>query len=114
MLHAGSVLRRAMVDADIDRIVEISRTSDVGRRWQSWDRAHAHAMLADDDLACWVVDLAGDVIGFVQAYAETDPEFRHAGIDLFLDPASTVVVLDAARFARLRDTSSTSSTTIAS
>jgi len=29
----------------------------------------------------------GAVVGFVQWYAETDPEFRHAGLDLFLDPA---------------------------
>lgn len=42
--------------------------------------------LDDDDLACWVVELEGDVIGFVQAHEEKDPEYRHAGVDLFLDP----------------------------
>lgn len=26
------------------------------------------------------------MIGFVQSYEESDPEYRHAGIDLFLNP----------------------------
>lgn len=31
-----------------------------------------------------VVELDGAVVGFVQWYEETDPEYRHAGIDIAL------------------------------
>jgi aminoglycoside 6'-N-acetyltransferase len=45
------------------------------------------AKLERDDRICWVVELDGNVVGFVQAHEDTHPEFRHAGLDLFLDPA---------------------------
>ena len=75
-----------MTKTDIARVAEISSRPEVSRWWQTWEREHAEGKLADDDLACWVVELDGNVIGFVQAYEESDPEYRHAGLDLFLDP----------------------------
>jgi aminoglycoside 6'-N-acetyltransferase len=35
----------------------------------------------------YTVLLDGEIIGFAQWYEESDPMFRHAGLDLFLDPA---------------------------
>jgi aminoglycoside 6'-N-acetyltransferase len=49
------------------------------------DPDYVSAKLARGELACWVVELDSEVVGFVQAYEETNPEFRHAGLDLFLD-----------------------------
>lgn len=84
-LHGETVALRALTEADVARVAEIGSRSEVSRWWQGWED-DAEDKLRDDDLACWVVELDGDVIGFVQAYEESDPEYRHAGIDLFLDP----------------------------
>jgi aminoglycoside 6'-N-acetyltransferase len=35
----------------------------------------------------YTVLLGDEIIGFAQWYEETDPMYRHAGLDLFLDPA---------------------------
>jgi aminoglycoside 6'-N-acetyltransferase len=75
-----------MTEPDVARVAEISSRPEVSRWWRAGEREYAEDKLADDDLACWVVEFDGDVIGFVKAYEESDPEYRHAGIDLFLDP----------------------------
>jgi aminoglycoside 6'-N-acetyltransferase len=31
-----------------------------------------------------VVELDGDVVGLIQYHEETDPDYRHAGVDMFL------------------------------
>jgi len=67
-----------------ERLTELRREPGVLRWWQEprddflEDEAgvHKHAVL-----------LEGEVIGFVQWHEETDPMYRHAGVDLFLDPA---------------------------
>jgi aminoglycoside 6'-N-acetyltransferase len=84
-LQGETVALRAVTEADVARVAEIGSHPEVSRWWHGWGR-DAEDKLRDDDLACWVVELDGDVIGFVQAYEESDPEYRHAGIDLFLDP----------------------------
>jgi aminoglycoside 6'-N-acetyltransferase len=35
----------------------------------------------------WVVEVDGAVAGLVQFFEELEPEYRHATIDLFIDPA---------------------------
>ena len=87
VLSGERVVLRAMNETDIERVSEIRRMPEVARWWQEWGTAAAQEKLASDDLAAWVVELDGDVIGFVQAYEKADPEFRHAGLDLFLDTA---------------------------
>lgn len=39
---------------------------------------------AQPETTKYTVTLDGDVVGFAQWYFEPDPEYRHAGIDLFL------------------------------
>jgi aminoglycoside 6'-N-acetyltransferase len=40
----------------------------------------------DPDVDVWVVELNGSVVGMIQAYEESDPMYRHAGIDIVLHP----------------------------
>jgi aminoglycoside 6'-N-acetyltransferase len=66
-----------------ERLREIHLEPEV-RRW--WQDPH------DDfpDLGGgtnYTVLLDDEIIGFAQWYEESDPMFRHAGLDLFLDPA---------------------------
>ena len=41
---------------------------------------------ADPETTVWTIDVDGDVAGSIQASEEADPDYRHAGIDLFLGP----------------------------
>jgi aminoglycoside 6'-N-acetyltransferase len=66
------------------RLTELRSEPEVVRWWQEPGDdfleeeagVHKYAVLLD-----------GDVIGFAQWHEETDPMYRHAGVDLFLDPA---------------------------
>lgn len=42
---------------------------------------------ADDDTTVWTIEVDGEVAGSIQAAEEDDPDYRHAGIDLFLGSA---------------------------
>lgn len=77
----------SLTPVDAERVAEICSLPEVARWWGTHDVEFAGEKLDDPALACWVVELEGRVVGFVQAYEEDDPELRHAGLDLFLDPA---------------------------
>lgn len=82
----GARVRLTPVRAEhLARLREVRDAPEVIRWWQlppadwPWD--------TEPDTWRYTVLLGAAVIGFVQWYAETDPEYRHAGLDLFLDPA---------------------------
>jgi aminoglycoside 6'-N-acetyltransferase len=66
------------------RLNELRRHPGV-RRW--WQDPLDDWLDEDPDVVHYAVLLDGEVIGFAQWSEETDPMYRHAGLDLFLDPA---------------------------
>jgi aminoglycoside 6'-N-acetyltransferase len=54
-------------------------------RW--WQEPEDGWLDDEPDMVKQAVLLDGAVIGYVQWYEESDPMYRHASIDLFLDPA---------------------------
>jgi aminoglycoside 6'-N-acetyltransferase len=67
-----------------ERLMALRREPGVLRWWQE----PREDFLADEDgVRKYTVLLGGEVIGFVQWHEETDPMYRHAGVDLFIDPA---------------------------
>jgi aminoglycoside 6'-N-acetyltransferase len=83
------VLRPVAVE-DLDELAAIRSTPEVARWWQARTAEELRTEWAealDEGDAWWTIWLDQRRVGFIQAYEETDPEFRHAGIDLFLDPA---------------------------
>ncbi len=84
LLSGAQVTLRPLVPADRTRLRAILAEPEVGRWWGLGD-----ADLAVDD---WFEDLAttfaierdGDVVGSIQFSEEDTPDYRHAGIDLFL------------------------------
>ncbi len=81
-------LRRATAN-DADRVVEIRSTPEVFRRWIGDDlRQEFLEDIDSEDLILFVIeDQQHQVIGGIQWHEETDPMYRHAGIDLFIDPS---------------------------
>jgi aminoglycoside 6'-N-acetyltransferase len=67
-----------------ERLTELRRDPEVLRWWQE-----ARDDFLEDEAGVhkYAIVLDRDVIGFVQWHEETDPMYRHAGVDLFIDPA---------------------------
>jgi aminoglycoside 6'-N-acetyltransferase len=42
----------------------------------------------DDDTTQWTIELDGAIVGSIQVAEEADPDYRHAGVDLFLAPGA--------------------------
>src|ERR1051326_825820 len=90
-LPGDRVVLRPPVAADVPRLVEIRRTPDVVEWWggETADDlpAESGTQVGALDNTLLVVEADGETIGAIQWYANDDPQFRHAGMDLFLDPA---------------------------
>jgi aminoglycoside 6'-N-acetyltransferase len=56
-------------------------------RW--WDAPSDDFPLSDDDpdTTRLTIEVDGAVAGMIQYYEEPDPKYRHASVDVFLDPA---------------------------
>jgi aminoglycoside 6'-N-acetyltransferase len=62
------------------------RASETVARW--WDDPEDDFPLADDPEATRLtIEVDGAVAGMVQYAEELDPKYRHASVDIFLDPA---------------------------
>lgn len=88
MLRGRTVTLRPATDADVAALAAIRATPEVRRWWRGGDdlAGAVRADLADDSLAIFVIEHEGRLVGAIQWYAETDPDYRHASLDVFLDP----------------------------
>ena len=88
-LRGAYVTLRPATAADIPALAAIRSTPEVHRWWRGeGDMATAVAEdLADEEADTFVVEQDGRVVGAIQWSAETEPDYRHAGIDIYLDPA---------------------------
>ncbi len=90
-LLGRSVVLVAMRDEHIEPLVAILAEPSVARWWPSTDDAGRRGHLEPEDAVLGFAVLARpgrEVIGYLQAAEETDPDFHHAGIDLFLATGS--------------------------
>ena len=90
MLRGRAVTLRPVTDADVPALAAIRATPEVRRWWRGGDdlAESVRADLADDALTVYAVEHDGRLVGAIQWYAETDPDYRHASLDVFLDPAA--------------------------
>jgi aminoglycoside 6'-N-acetyltransferase len=88
-LEGKQVRLRLTTDSDVARLHQMLSHPDVSKWWGIFDRNRVQTEMIDpdDETVIYSIELAGEVIGLIQYYEETDPDYRHAGIDLFLDPA---------------------------
>jgi aminoglycoside 6'-N-acetyltransferase len=75
---------RPLAEADAAELRRIRATPEVAQWWEPpevdfpWDEPEATRL---------TVEVDGRIAGMVQYWEEPEPKYRHAGIDLFLDPA---------------------------
>lgn len=80
----SGIVLRPLADGDAHELLRIHATSEVARWWDApaerfpWDEPESTRLTI-------LVD--GAVAGMIQFREEPEPKYRHAEIDLFLDPA---------------------------
>lgn len=87
-LHGAVVALRPTVDADVPALAAIRATPQVRRWWRGGEdlAAEIRADLARGDEPMFTIEYAGRIVGAVKWYAEEEPDYRHAGLDIYLDP----------------------------
>ncbi|MGC4812565.1 GNAT family N-acetyltransferase [Micromonospora sp. DT228] len=88
-LSGRVVTLRPAEEADVAALADIRATPEVRRWWRGDDDLadSVRADLGDGDLHLYAIEHDGRVIGAIQWHAEPDPDYRHASMDIFLDPA---------------------------
>jgi aminoglycoside 6'-N-acetyltransferase len=88
-LEGARVRLRLATPGDIDDLVAIRRTPEVFAHWRGGDDlvAAVEEDFAEDGSTGYVIELDERVVGWIQWAAEEEPDYRHASIDIYLDPA---------------------------
>ncbi len=89
----GAVVALRIADRrDIPRLAEIRRAPEVHHRWRGGDdmakAVEEDLAEVDDGVTAYVIELDGRVVGWIQWDAEDEPDYRHASIDIYVDPAA--------------------------
>jgi aminoglycoside 6'-N-acetyltransferase len=85
ILRGPRLVVRPMQEPDVARLAEIAAEPEIRQRWGEVSEADLRGKLAgEEDVTALVVELDGEVAGLIQYHEETDPDYRHAGVDMFL------------------------------
>jgi aminoglycoside 6'-N-acetyltransferase len=88
-LDGRKVHLRPALPSDEPAFLAVLTDATVDAWWQSDDPAvDARATVTQDEMAIWAIEEGGEVVGLVQASEETDPQYRHASIDIVLASAA--------------------------
>jgi aminoglycoside 6'-N-acetyltransferase len=94
----AAVLRPLRAE-DEPALRRIRQTPEV---WRWWDDVEPDWPLGDDPESVRLTIVAGgEVAGLIQFYEENEPKYRHASVDVFLDPTHHGRGLGTAALARL-------------
>ena len=86
-LIGDRVTLRALADADRPLLRAILAEPSVARWWGSETADEAVDDLFEPYQTSFVIEVEGAVAGCIQVAEEEEPDYRHAGVDLFLDSA---------------------------
>ena len=80
-------LRRATY-ADVPALARIRARPEVHRFWRGGDDlvAAVEEDLAEPGMTAYVIEIDGEAAGWIQWQAEDEPDYRHASIDIYVDP----------------------------
>lgn len=84
-LSGARVVLRQAHEADIQVLAVIRSAPEVVRWWGEEDDYPAAVAEEIDDT--FVIEFEGEIVGAIQTYEEEDPMYRHAGMDIYLDPS---------------------------
>jgi aminoglycoside 6'-N-acetyltransferase len=79
------VILRPLAEGDEVELRRIHETPEVARWWD--EPADGFPWTDDPEATRLTIEVDGAVAGMIQFSEELEPKYRHAAIDLFLDPA---------------------------
>lgn len=85
MLRGGAVLLKPVTAAHVAELKRILATPEVRKRWRDEDASPGWPF-DDVSAARFAIIADGELVGMVQYGEEDEPDYRHASIDIFLDP----------------------------
>lgn len=87
-LEGERVRLRPPTGVDVAELVRIRRTPEVFARWSEEHDLVAEVVEAveDPEQKGYVIEVEGRLVGWIEWYEEESVEYRHAGMDLYLDP----------------------------
>jgi aminoglycoside 6'-N-acetyltransferase len=85
VLRGRKVVLRQLRGDDVERVAEIQAEPGVARWWGPPVEAELRRQAEGrDEAKALVIEREGELIGLIQYQEENEPDFRHAGIDVFL------------------------------
>ena len=86
-LSGSFVTLRPAGEDDVPALAAIRADPQVYRWWRGGPDLHAAVAeeLATEDEHGFVIEYEERIVGFIQWWAEEEPDYRHAGIDIYLD-----------------------------
>jgi aminoglycoside 6'-N-acetyltransferase len=82
---SSSLVLRPLAEGDRSELLRIHRAPEVRRWWGDPDEGFP--LTDEPDSTRLTIEHYGAVAGLVQFYEEPTPRYRHAAIDMFLDPS---------------------------
>lgn len=86
VLRGRLVTLRPTTVADVEALAAIRALPEVYARWRGDLPGDVADSVSDPDLHALTIEVGGRIAGAIQWSEEEDPEYRHAGIDIFVDP----------------------------
>lgn len=86
-IGGGRVLLRRLKPEDRPRIRAILAEPQVAIWWAPRGAEQATDGLFDDAETAYTINVEGALVGAIEFYEENEPDYRHAGIDIFIDAA---------------------------
>ncbi len=88
LLYGTTVTLRPVTPDDVWRLMEILAEPEVAQWWPRYDEARVRQELVDSpDIVALAIEVEGELVGCAQYHEEPARDYRHATLDVFLDPA---------------------------
>lgn len=87
VLHGAATTLRPVRQDDAETLTRILAEPEVARWWPRYDAERVQRELIEaEDTVVFAIEAEGQVVGSIQYVEEPSPDYRHASIDVFLDP----------------------------
>src|SRR5215212_8425024 len=85
LLRGRNIVLRPLREDDVEQVAEIQAEPGVARWWGSPNKAELRRQAdGSDNEKALAIEKEGELVGLIQYHEENEPDFRHAGIDIFL------------------------------
>jgi aminoglycoside 6'-N-acetyltransferase len=90
VLTGSIVSLRPVTAQDVPALAAVREKPEVRARWNGPDDVRAEILesIADAELHYLAIVLDGRIVGAIQWQGEEEPDYRHASIDIYVDPAA--------------------------